>query len=176
MDEALRLAINQLDYYFYDSDHRVPWPVMAAYRTVRNSLCGEQPVVVGLNSFLGKHYLSGVEYTTVEDEYYEAIKFCLDGNTYIVSKDPSDGWRSYCREVIQTNIPCKNTFFPHEVCGIYEDNTDIIRFIDVNNGKMVFRFGTEKFDSYYPCCVMEWLPENLSANEICEKEISPTIM
>lgn len=67
MDEAMRLAINQLDYYFYDSNHRIPWPIMAAYRTVRNSLRGEQSVVE-LNSFFGKHYLSGVECTTIEDE------------------------------------------------------------------------------------------------------------
>lgn len=125
------------------------------------------------NFFIGRHYLSGVEYTTTKDEYgfqYEAVKFCLDNNTYIVSKDPDDGWRSRCREIIKTNVPCKNTFSPQEVCGIYEDNTDIIRFIDVNNGKMVFRFGTDYSDSYYPCCVMEWLPENLSVNESVKLE------
>jgi len=170
MDETLRLALNQLDYYFYESTHKIPWPVMAAYRTVRNSLCGEQPqVVVGLNSFLGKHYLSGVEYTTVKDEdgcQYEALSFCLDGTTYIVSKDPADGYRSYCREIIISKTPCSMCFSPQEVVGLYDDDMEeVIKFIDIHTGKTVMRFGTEEFNSYYPYCVMEWWPENLSANE-----------
>ena len=170
MDESLRLAINQLDYYFYESTHQIPWPVMSAYRTVRNSLCDEQPVVVGLNSFLGKHYLSGVEYTTVEDEdgfQYEAFKFCLDGTTYIVSKDPSDGYRSRCREIIISKTPCSMYFPPHDVVGLYDDDDmeEVIKFVDIYTGKTVMRFGTENSNDYYPYCVMEWLPENLSTNE-----------
>lgn len=169
MDEALRLAIDQLNDYFYDDNHHIPWTVMTAYRTVRNSLCSEQPVVVGLNSFLGKHYLSGVEYTTVKDEdecQYEALSFCLDGTTYIVSKDPADGYRSRCREIIISKTPCSMHFPPHEVVGLYDDDMEkVIKFIDLHTGKRVMRFGTEEFDSYYPYCVMEWMPENLSANE-----------
>lgn len=169
MDEALSLAIEQLNNYFYDSDNKIPWTVMTAYRTVRNSLCDERPVAVGLNTFLGKHYLSGVEYTTVEDEdgyQYEAFKFCLDGSTYIVSKDPEDGYRSRCREIIISNTPCSMHFPPHEVVGLYDDDMEeVIKFVDINTGKTVMRFGTENSNDYYPYCVMEWLPENLSANE-----------
>lgn len=169
MDEELRLAINQLDYYFYESTHRIPYPVMTAYRTVRNSLCGEQPVVVGLNSFLGKHYLSGVEYTTIEDEdeyQYEALNFCLDGTTYIVSKDPDDGYRSRCREIIISKTPCSTYFLPQEVVGLYDDDMEkVIKFIDIHTGKTVMRFGTENSNDYYPYCVMEWIPENMSSNE-----------
>ena len=168
MDEALRLAIDQLDDYFYNDDHHISWPVMTAYKTVRNSLCGEQPVVVGLNIFLGRHNLSGVEYTTVEDEdeyQYEAFKFCLDGITYIVSKDPEDGYRSRCREIIISKTPCSVYFPPQEVVGLYDDDMEeVIKFVDIHTGKTVMRFGTENSNDYYPYCVMEWIPENLSAN------------
>ena len=171
MDESLRLALNQLDYYFYESTHEIPWPVAAAYRTVRNSLCGEQPdVVVGLDTFLGKHCLSGVEYTTVKDDegyQYEAFKFCLDGTTYIVSKDPDDGYRSRCREIIVSKTPCSAYFWPPiEIVGLYDDDDrkEVIKFVDANNGKTVVRFGTENSGDWYPCCVMEWIPENMSSN------------
>lgn len=170
MDETLRLALDQLDHYFYGDTHQIPWHVTAAYRTVKKSLCGEQPVVVGLNSFLGYHYLSGVEYTTVEDEdgyQYEAFKFCLDGSTFIVSKDPVDGYRSRCREIIISKTPCSMCFPPHEVVGLYDDDMEeVIKFVDIHTGKTVMRFGTENSNDYYPYCVMEWSPENLSANEL----------
>lgn len=168
MDEDLRRAINCLDYYFYESTYHIPYLVMGAYRIVRNSLRGEQSVVVGLSSFLGDHYLSGVEYTTVEDEdgcQYEALGFCLDGITYIVSKDPEDGYRSSCREIIISKTPCSTYFLPQEVVGLYDDDMEkVIKFIDLHTGKTVMRFGTDYSDSYYPYCVMEWIPENLSTN------------
>ena len=171
MNESLRLALNQLDYYFYESTHKIPWPIMTAYQTVRNSLCDEQPVVVDMNIFLGKHYLSGVEYTTVEEDengykcQYEAFKFCLDGTSYIVSKDPCDGYRSRCREIIVSKTPCSAYFSPLEVVGLYEDGEEVIKFVDAMTGKTVARFGTENSTDYYPYCVMEWIPENMSSNE-----------
>lgn len=174
MDEDVRLALNQLDYYFYESTHKIPWPVMAAYRTVRNSLCGDEPSsVVEMDTFLGKHCLSGVEYTTVEEDedgykyQYEAFKFCLDGTSYTVSKDPCDGYRSRCREIIVSKTPCSAYFLPIEVVGLYEDDDrkEVIKFVDIHNGKTVARFGTENSGDWYPYCVMEWIPENMSSNE-----------
>ena len=58
-------------------------------------------------------------------------------------------------------------FPPHEVVGLYDDDMEeVIKFVDIHTGKTVMRFGTENSNDYYPYCVMEWSPENLSANEL----------
>jgi hypothetical protein len=52
-----------------------------------------------LKDFVGKHILSGIEFSTMirkdywgEDESVNYIKFTLDGITYLAVEDPDDGY------------------------------------------------------------------------------------
>jgi hypothetical protein len=129
-----------------------------------------------LKDLVGPHELSGVDMareviTTYGDEKEEVdvVLFILDGITYKAVEDPSDGYRSYCRDVVVCEDKVSNTFPPQQViASMKEDegysNNDTIQFTDVVTGKVVLQVGTDNHDDYYPYCVMVWNPENLAIN------------
>jgi len=128
-----------------------------------------------LTELVGKHLLSGIDITIEEtsDRYYtdtaNVVLFILDGITYKAVEDPSDGYRSYLKELIISNEKVSNIFPPQEVVGKMKDNekysiNDTIQFFDTTTGKVVLEVGTDNTDDYYPYCVIYWNPENLAIN------------
>ena len=82
---------------------------------------------MNLDDFLGKHYLTGVEYGTIDktEEYpYEmcnTVDFILDGKNISVVEDPSDGWRSSMDEILinRKGFKVNNTFESVEIVEKY---------------------------------------------------------
>ena len=97
------------------------------------------------------------------------MKFTLDGITYLVAENPSDGYRSYAEDLEVVDEPCKTPLPNVEVvCTMREDRfreDDVLVFIDALNGKKILEVGTANTNDYYPYCVMEYTPENMSCNE-----------
>ena len=121
-----------------------------------------------LKDLAGAHKLSGVDYSCAYDVI--TILFCLDGITYEAISDPADGYRSYMKELSITEKRCKNIFQPQDVICVWKDNVsgydddDDVLFIYARNGLTVLEIGTREASYYYPYCVMEYTPENLSCN------------
>ena len=130
-----------------------------------------------LKDLVGKHILSGIEVGMMEHEdswgHWEKcnyIKFALDGVNYLAIEDSSDGYRSYMHDLEVSDTPCKIHLPNIEVvCRMQEDDNyernDVLEFIDVLNGKKILAVGTANYDDYYPYCVLEYTPENMSCNE-----------
>lgn len=122
-----------------------------------------------LKDLVGKHQLSGVDYTNGTDGEMNVL-FCLDGVTYEAQEDPDDGYRSYMKELQVTEKRCTNTFPAQPVLcewdcdqsGYADDDLLIIK--DAENGLTVLKIGTCNTSDYYPWCEMEYTPENLSCN------------
>ncbi len=127
-----------------------------------------------LKDLQGEHELSGLDtFIKKATERYEedanGYRFVLDGKTYCAIEDPSDGYRSMLQDLEITNDKVDYTFEPQKVIGKMRSNgqysiNDVLEFYDVVTGKQVLAIGTEDADDYYPCCVMEWSPENLAIN------------
>ena len=60
-----------------------------------------------LKDLVGEHELSGVDTTTERvkpyGDYYEVVRFVIDGKTYKATEDPNDGYRSYLKELEVTD-------------------------------------------------------------------------
>lgn len=129
-----------------------------------------------LKDLVGEHELSGVDITTERVRLYEnyredceVVRFVIDGKTYKATEDPDDGYRSYLNEIKVTDEKVTNTFPPQKVIGKMKDDesrygSNIIQFIDTTTRKVVLEIGTDNSEDYYPCCVMDWSPENLAIN------------
>jgi len=132
-----------------------------------------------LEDLVGEHELSGVDFGELppdRDNYqYESantITFVLDGKAYCVTEDPSDGYRSSHRDIVETDTPVKNTFAPCRVVARYIDgpreyasDNDLLECIDVVTGKTVLLVGTENSGDYYPSYVANFSPENMAVNQ-----------
>jgi hypothetical protein len=134
-----------------------------------------------LENFVGIHKLSGLDQKSIKEkdawgnrEELEVFLFILDGTTWQATEDPSDGYRSYLRQVVMSSEKVDYTFPEVEVEGrmmnktetdFWDNNNDVIIFKDIKSGKDVLEFGTINVDDYYPSCYMSWRPENLSINE-----------
>ena len=126
---------------------------------------------IELRSLVGLHMLSGVDITTESggenDEDATVVTFILDGITYKASEDPSDGYRSYCSDVVICNDKVINDFPEHEVMGEMDKDEDnnIIIFTDTSTNGVVLEIGTSNYNDYYPCAIVHWTPENLELNQ-----------
>ena len=127
-------------------------------------------IEVTLESMIGHHKLSGVDFGKVEFmnafdrmEDANAISFVLDEKTYTAVEDPDDGYRSSMDRLFQTDAKLKNTFKPIDVLAV--NHEELLNFFDINNGKLVLSIGTNYDDTYYPVFVAEFIPENMSINE-----------
>jgi hypothetical protein len=129
-----------------------------------------------LEDFIGKHILSGVEFGTMirkgwygGDEKVNCVKFTLDGITYLAVEDPDDGYRSYMEDLVIVDDICKIRLPDIEVvCQMQPDTScernNVLVVVDALNGKTILEIGTANYDDYYPYCVMEYTPENMSCN------------
>ena len=102
------------------------------------------------------------------DRIEGGFRVVFDGKTYEMTEDESDGYRSYLDEVVETSEKVDNAFQEIEVECVYkrDDYYDIVEVYDKQNKKQILVFGTENCDDYYPYCVLDWKPENLSINEV----------
>lgn len=138
--------------------------------------CGAQipePEEITLHSLRGLHKLSGVgrrgkpcdknDWCVSVNQFF----FTLDDVTYVATEDENDGYRSCMAKLEILGVKPVTMFDPIDVVGHMEkcDNGDILEMIDIRNGKTVLRVGTDSYDSYYPCFINEWIPENLAVNE-----------
>lgn len=135
---------------------------------------------VTLESLVGEHVLTGVDFETPEEWRGErrvanVIRFVLDGRIYVASEDDNDGYRSSMESLeIVEGPPVANTFPPtrvvvsHITTGKYESN-DYLAFLDIANGEVVLEVGTENVSDYYPGFVNHFYPDRLSVNAAREK-------
>lgn len=126
--------------------------------------------------FLGEHNLQGVEFGGGKvdagwgEEYINWIDFRLDGVTYRAEEDPSDGYRSFSKEIKIADSDLDITIPNARVVGILmpDDSyrNDGITFIDVGTGGIVLEIGTKNYDDWYPFAHHEYHPENLACNAL----------
>jgi hypothetical protein len=124
---------------------------------------------VKLCDLVGEHVLSGLE-TGTRDVYGETcncVKFTLDGVTYVAVEDPDDGYRSYMNGLYIVEEKCKVALPDIEVFCRMRDNgsDDVLVFHDCLNGNEILAIGTEDYSDYYPICIFDYHPENMSCNE-----------
>ena len=134
---------------------------------------------IPLSAFHGKCLLEGVELSDVEyvDIYdnltnANAVIFRINGKNYVAIENPDDGYRSYCEFVKEYEVAPLYRF-KNEVIGLNietDESDDIITFIDANNGKHVLTIGTRRTDAYYPICIFDYEPLNMSCNERVDEE------
>jgi hypothetical protein len=135
---------------------------------------------VAMESLVGSHTLSGVDEEVVKTESWykgeyedcNALRFTLDGVTYMAIEDPDDGYRSSMRGLVVSKTPTKFTFTPIPVVvsardkGGYEDkdSAEVLEIRDARNGLVILEAGTENTNDYYPYFVGNWKPENMEEN------------
>lgn len=128
-----------------------------------------------LRNLVGSHILSGIEVGTEKTKRYfreepcNYIKFTLDGVTYLAREDPDDGYRSYMEELEIVEGTCKIklpdvSVFCHMRGDTEYEVNDVLVFTDAMNCKEILAIGTENTNDYYPYCVLEYTPENMSCN------------
>lgn len=133
--------------------------------------------MIKLEDLCGKHILSGIEVGSMKVEGFwrgfkdaNYIKFTLDDTTYLSIENPDDGYRSYMEDLAVVDEGCSIELPNIEVvCTMREDGrygkNDILVFVDTGNGKEILAVGTGNTGDYYPYCVLEYNPENMSCNE-----------
>jgi len=131
-----------------------------------------------LKDLVGEHVLTGVGFGELEkkecyDEAQNVIDFILDGKIISAIEDPSDGYRSMMKELIENRpgVVINNRFDSVKVVGSlrnkaeYESESEIIDFIDCITKKTVLSVGTKDIQDDYPNFVWDWNPENLCHNQ-----------
>lgn len=128
-----------------------------------------------LESLVGKHYLTGVDYDTESIKHYsnyedcQVVRFRLDGITYMAVENPDDGYRSMMRGLFVVEDDVKNKFSRVQVNGVMRKGSytvdDVLQLWDVKSGKLVLEVGTGNIDDYYPSFVGAFYPENLILNQ-----------
>lgn len=121
-----------------------------------------------LKDLLGKHVLDAVDFGCYGDAC--GIWFRLDGVVYAAIENEEDGYRSSMDELAVSDKKMENVFPRIEVLVVDPDSAkgvgdpDELRFIDIKTGKSVVDVGTNYDDSYYPCFVANFNPENMIIN------------
>ena len=130
--------------------------------------------MIEFKDLVGTHILQGVEqihnykfetvWGGIEDTNATIIR--ISNKNYIFIDDPSDGWRSYCRDILETDVIPKYSIPDAKVRIEISDKPEFvgINIIDEITNLTVLEIGTSYSDDYYPCCVMSYTPENLSFN------------
>jgi len=132
---------------------------------------------VDLESLVGLHKLSGVDFGKIEPEEEEwqdtssTMTFVLDGETYTAVEDPSDGYRSALEHLLKGGDAVKNTFEPVKVFGMMRNacrdrsgKAEVLSFYDAVTAKLVLELGTDDSDDYYPSCILFFDPRGMVIN------------
>jgi len=115
-------------------------------------------ITISLDELVGTHVLSGVSQ-------------CLTAPKGI--EDPIDGYRSCMNQLIicpRKTEKIINMFEPiNVICKMRKDDSsncsEILEILDAQNGEIILSVGTEYTDTYYPCFIAEWTPENIHSLE-----------
>lgn len=101
------------------------------------------------------------------DSYYKdginGAFFRINKKTFLITEDPNDGYRSSLDKILNTPHSFENVFQPVSVYlrkGEYGER-EIIRMINVENDLVVFEFGTNSSDDWYPYFVCDFNPESI---------------
>jgi len=121
-------------------------------------------------------------------EHADAILLQIDGIRYVIYNDPEDGWRSTGRlyqvddslnYIINEKYIKKlktETLYPipdEKVIVKYSDvtlnnhsgfSTEYYEFFNADTNQLILKIGTDDYDDWYPCCIFQYNPENLSCN------------
>lgn len=128
---------------------------------------------VEIASLVGMRKLTGVDRETESIQHYDwraaedcnVLRFRLDGVVYCAIEDPDDGYRSAMGSLVIDKTPINNKFKPVKVLATLGDgDADTLVLTDVKTGKVVLEVGTDNSDSYYPCFVDRFDPENMAIN------------
>jgi len=90
-------------------------------------------------------------------------KFKLDKVIYEAMEDENDGYRSMLGCVIAKE-PEDGIFFKSPIANVWlvyeeSDCDDNYKLIDITDGHVWLRFGTDNTDDYYPYFVFEYSPK-----------------
>ena len=112
----------------------------------------------------GIYTLSGCEYS-FDKNGFSSMRFILDGNTYEAVRDPEDGYRSSLGGIYRTTENCVQNIpdVEVEIMECPESNLNGIQFVvreDGYSARIVITVVTDHYDSWYPCAVMNFAPEN----------------
>ena len=131
-----------------------------------------------LKDLYGEHLLTGVSFGELVGDPYDngdvcsTVDFILDGKVYSTIENPSVGYRSSMKEIVDGRIcEIQNVFPPLAVIGVempcnYKGQHEGLDFIDKVTGKIVLSIGTEDTDDYYPSFVSRFNPENMAHNAV----------
>lgn len=114
----------------------------------------------------GSHVLTGVDIIEDTGDGAKCI-FTLDGIHYEAVEDPDDGYRSYLDYIGRTETAPRVTFKEEKVvvCGWENRETEGLQILNAHTGDPILIVGTRYTNDLYPCCTMEYTPENLYAND-----------
>jgi hypothetical protein len=133
---------------------------------------------IELESLVGEHELSGVDYILSEEfptswgsSYNgQVCRFVLDGKVYTAREDDNDGYRSAMEDLTEGGA-IRNRFAPQRVLcsmrteGKYGGKDHVLVMRDVVTGREVLEIGTDNTDDYYPSFVADFRPENMACNQ-----------
>jgi hypothetical protein len=90
-------------------------------------------------------------------------QFKLGSVVFEAIEDEGDGYRSYLNSVIVKDVE-KSIFFKRAIADVWlvqEDDGyfDGYKLIDIEDGHIWLRFGTDNSDDYYPWFVFEYSPK-----------------
>lgn len=137
-----------------------------------------EKTTVELSELAGTHILSTAAIlTTVKSgwsgEDADVLCIGIDGKTYTFTEDPSDGYRSYMKNITvedgltdalklapRIHRPVRIEYVNKGNAGLdnYSSDytSDLIRIIDTSTEHLWAILGTYMVDDYYPSCVIKW--------------------
>jgi hypothetical protein len=128
-------------------------------------------IEVEFKSLVGQHKLTGVdnEQVRIDGDWDDAnvLRFVLNGKIYVATENPDDGYRSSLRSLeIVDGPPVKNTFKAVRVEARISDgrDEDVLELVDMKNGEVILRVGTENCCDYYPSFVADFMPDRMAVN------------
>lgn len=130
--------------------------------------------LVEKDSLIGEHIISGCEYTN-DSLGFRAMIFILDGQTYLATCDPDDGYRSYLGGFFKTERQCHKNLPDIHIEIQHQVKREIISAYERRDYKgygfiikdprfkedILIELGTDYSEDYYPTCVMHYMPENI---------------
>ena len=117
-----------------------------------------------LSHFIGKHILTGVDTDSIDGA--SALRFTLDGVTYLAQENPDDGYRSMLGSIQLSDKPTKNNFPPCEVICKWVEQDSLIEFTDTTTNEAVMVLGTDWSDDYYPLSNLYFYSPAMAINKI----------
>lgn len=125
-----------------------------------------------LNQLIGAHVLDYVPQLDLRHPVDPAACGCafgMDGFTYLVFEDPSDGYRSCAAPLLSFKgylYELGGSLHPDHlampvVCSMEGSGQEVLTVRDAATGKVVFEVGTDDTDDYYPSYVARWTPPGI---------------